>query len=380
MNALKPATATSRPDVAILLFDFDTGGVMRVAVHLANGLAKAGLNIHMVVVHKQGTLLDMLDDQVHVEVLGDEGFTGKRSKQLVRAIPRLASYVKRVRPKTLFASGNHLFHYSWAGHALARCKDVKLLFKLTNPIRQKKRGFFERLLRRVAYGLFLPSTDCVFTIASDGTSEMYDFLGQNDKRVHFVHSPWIEHDCEPRVLTPIDQREDKRVRLLAVGRLMPQKDYPTLFRALAQLMHRDWILNILGNGDKEDELRALVDELGISERVHFEGFIIDPLPWYAQADVFVISSIYEGGPAVIPEAMSFGLPVVATACSQLTVDILEDGSLGRLAPISDHDAFAKALDDVMQNEWDSAAAIAYAKQYSLENSTKEHLEVLKSYL
>src|SRR3546814_1204931 len=87
--------------------------------------------------------------------------------------------------------------------------------------------------------------------------------------------------------------------ILSVGRLSRQKDYPTLLRAAAMLVHRPWRLRICGIGPDRKALLALAERLGIADRVEFSGFVADMAPHYSEATVMALSSRWEDLPATL---------------------------------------------------------------------------------
>lgn len=136
--------------------------------------------------------------------------------------------------------------------------------------------------------------------------------------------------------------------LVACGRLVPQKDYPVMLRALARVRQQlPARLRILGEGPLRAELEALAASLGVADAVSWEGFQADPTRYMAAADLFVLSSAYEGFGNVIVEAMAAGAPVVATDCPYGPGEILEGGRHGVLVPPGDPGALADALQRVL---------------------------------
>src|SRR3546814_16357222 len=108
--------------------------------------------------------------------------------------------------------------------------------------------------------------------------------------------------------------------ILSVGRLSRQKDYPTLLRAAAMLVHRPWRLRICGIGPDRKALLALAERLGIADRVEFSGFVADMAPPYSEATVMALSSRWEDLTATLIEAMARGCPVVFTASSEYGIE------------------------------------------------------------
>jgi len=140
---------------------------------------------------------------------------------------------------------------------------------------------------------------------------------------------------------------------LAVGRLAPVKDYPTLLRAFAEVSRRaaedeaaaPW-LTIAGAGPEEDSLCRLAEDLQISSHVHFAGFQHDVQPLLAAADAFVLTSRWEGLPIGLLEAQAASLPVVATD-GPGTAHAMIDGQTGFLVPVGSVPLLAKAMIKVM---------------------------------
>lgn len=136
----------------------------------------------------------------------------------------------------------------------------------------------------------------------------------------------------------------ERIVLGAVGRLSPEKGFDILIRAVKGLLEcgLDVALVIAGDGDEEPRLRGLIAQLGIADRVQMLGFCTDPRSVYEALDVFVLSSLREGLPNVLLEAMALELPVVATRIAGIP-RVIDDGYNGLLIPANDADALTQSL-------------------------------------
>lgn len=156
--------------------------------------------------------------------------------------------------------------------------------------------------------------------------------------------------------------------LLAVGRLAPEKDFPTLIRAFA-LVHRQdptTRLLILGEGGERAKLTRLVAELQLQDAVELPGFVGDPETAYRRADLFVCSSAYEGLCNVIIEALAAGCPVVSIDCPVGPAEVLERGRHGQLVPVGDIDALANAILRAPSLPFDQEAAMARAMDFHID--------------
>ena len=142
----------------------------------------------------------------------------------------------------------------------------------------------------------------------------------------------------------------KPARLLHVGRFNEQKNHKGLLDALAQIVkvHPDCCLQLIGDGELEEETKRYTQHLGLQENVIFLGNQTNVYPFLQKADVFLLPSRFEGMPMTIIEAMGTGLPIVASAVGGVP-DMLEDGVSGLLVPC-DPEATARAVLQLLKQE------------------------------
>ncbi len=140
-----------------------------------------------------------------------------------------------------------------------------------------------------------------------------------------------------------------RRRVVAMGRLTPEKRFDLLLHAFARVVrkHGDWSLTIFGEGPQRRMLEELRDELGLAGRVELPGAVKQPHSRLKRADLFVLSSELEGFPLALCEAMACGLPVISTEYHSAVRDIVRDGENGILVRSGDIDALAAAMDRLM---------------------------------
>jgi glycosyltransferase involved in cell wall biosynthesis len=175
------------------------------------------------------------------------------------------------------------------------------------------------------------------------------------------------------------RKERRYPTLISVGRLTRQKDYPTLLRAFADVLKRRKAkLIILGEGEDRLSLERLSKQLGIDEDVDMPGYVEDPIAHVASADLFVLSSAWEGFGNVIVEALGAGTPVIATDCQSGPAEILGGGRYGRLVPVGDSNALARAVLEELSMERSSELMAERANDFHAFRIAKEYIQLAAS--
>ena len=173
-------------------------------------------------------------------------------------------------------------------------------------------------------------------------------------------------------------------RLIAVGRMEYQKNFPDLLRIWSRVAPTfpDWELHIYGDGWMLNVLKQQAEELGVASQVTFEGAVSDMETAYASSSIYLMTSHFEGLPMVLLEAQSVGLPAVSYACSSGPRDIITDGEDGFLVPLYDETTFAERLSTLMRDEalrtrMGKAAEVA-SHRYDLEVIMPQWLELFST--
>lgn len=203
----------------------------------------------------------------------------------------------------------------------------------------------------VLHGFLYRRAAAVTTVTRRGAAYMEAKLGC---KVEVIPNPVLfPSDIEARAHPPASAKrlDVNSHTLLAIGRLAPEKGFDLLIDAFAQVagQHPDWSLKIMGEGSCRAELMQAVASKGLSNRVSMPGFTSNVRAEMQQADLFVLSSRFEGFPNVLLEAMSEGLPCVSFDCETGPGELIQHKENGWLVPANDVAALAKALDALMRS-------------------------------
>jgi len=173
-----------------------------------------------------------------------------------------------------------------------------------------------------------------------------------------------------------------RPYMAALGRLVREKDYPTMLQAFAEarkqgLQHR---LAIIGSGELERELKELAGTLNVQSHTEFLGHRDNPYPYLKHADLFVMSSISEGFGLALVEALALGLPCIATDCPSGPAEILDRGKYGALVVPQVPQALANAMLELARNPQRRDQLTSLARQrshiYSLAEMARRYRDLL----
>lgn len=353
--------------IALYIQDLRGGGGERNVARLARGLAERGEAVDVVVQERTGPFFSELPESARVIDLG-----GRRT---ARSIPTLSRYIASERPRALVANHTHCNVAAILANEMARPR-VRLIVVERNNF---KRNFAaKRGLVRLAYASaphLYRRSNLIACVSDDMRKSLIAATGLDPRRVVTLYNPVLDDAAftdAPRA--PV---ADTRPLILGVGRLAPQKNFKMLIHAFARVRAvRDARLVILGEGDLRGELEREIERLGLRDDVELPGFAANAAGWMRQADVFALSSDWEGLPTVLIEAMACGPALVATDCETGPREVLEGGEHGWLTPVGDVEAFAAALNQALDRPGDAQVRKAQARKFGVGRAVDAYLRAI----
>lgn len=339
---------------------------------LASGFAEQGVDVDLVLVEATGEYLSMVPDYVRVIDLD--------SQRTYFAIPKFLRYIRRERPSALLSTllttdlGALLAKLIHGRRLRVVVRQATTFSDTLSAVPFKTRQFM-RLAR-----LLMPAADAIVAVSEGVASDLREQVPRAAGKTITIHNPVVGPGLAEQAAEAVEHRwlvDGGEPVVLAAGRLSGEKDYPTLLRSFAEVARsRSARLVILGQGPDRDSLLELAKRLGIEDRFDLPGFDVNPFRYMARASVFVLSSRYEGFPNVLAQAMACGTPVVSTDCRSGPREMLEDGRWGRLVPVGDWRAMARAIEATLDDPMPEEALRERAAVYSVEASVERYLEVV----
>lgn len=329
-----------RRRLAFFLPSLAGGGAERVSLNLATEAAARGLTVDLVLCKAEGEYLSELPTSVRIVNLD--------APRVLSALPGLVRYLRRERPAVLISAMTHANIVALIAHRISRqptrilVAEHDTLSEVTKRTAQWKVRVMPLLVRTL-----YPSADAIVAVSAAVADDMARLTGLRRDQVSVVYNPVISPDLGTAAAEHLDHpwfEDGEPPVIIAVGRLTRKKDFQNLVSAFALVRRRRPArLMILGDGPDRLALEDLVHELGLQRDVALLGFVENPHAYLARSALFVLSSLWEGLPTVLIEAMYCGVPVVSTDCPSGPREILDNGRYGKLVPVADSEALGGAI-------------------------------------
>ncbi|MFT6733862.1 MAG: glycosyltransferase involved in cell wall biosynthesis [Polaribacter sp.] len=325
-------------NILIFMQNLAGGGAERVVLNIIKKLDKNRFNICLVLVAKTGELLDQLPD--HIELIN----LNKRSTS--SAVFSLRKAINEFNPDLVFSSLARTHIVLYLALKLAGVKSHLILRSPNSPkqyMKSKPIGMISRYLLGKAY------RSCELLVAQTESMkcELITYHGVKKENIKVFLNP-VDFNNIDLLIENVDNPFDNNyTNIVAAGRIIEQKGFDILIKSFATVVkaNPNFRLHIIGEdvvGEKA-KLEKLAHTLNITDYISFLGFQSNPYKFYVNADLYVLSSRWEGMPNTVLENLYLEKCIVATKCIPFLSDIIEDGKNGVLVDVEDTQALAEAI-------------------------------------
>lgn len=362
----------NQPHVAFYTYHLSGGGAERVLVNLMPYFVRRGLKIDLVLNRVVGPYLPQVPSEVRIVDLDSP-------KPFRQGIPKLVRYLRKEKPLVMLTTVHPYNEAALLAKALA-FTSTRIVVREDNTLSLDAPMAIGRARHAPLFAkLLYPWANGIIAVTRGVAEDLVQVTGIPKKHIQVIYNPTATPNLWKKSQEPLDHpwfNPGEPPVIIGVGRLVPQKDFPTLIKAFALVRKlHSCRLVILGQGSEQQNLSNLVAELGLENDVAMLGFAENPYTYMAKAAVFVLSSAWEGLPNVIVEAMTLGTPIVSTNCQSGPAEILDNGKYGWLVPVGDSKAMAEAILSVLSGNFKSVAP-GWLNQFTPETVSKQYLEVL----
>lgn len=335
--------------VCFLIPALDAGGAERVMLNLLRSLDRSRFTPLLVLLVKKGILLSDLPSDIRIRtVRGDKnGFFFKLLDSY-----RIAKLLNEERPDLIISFMWYTNAVTLFSRFIRRIKINIIISERTSTVSYE--DFLSNFIRGVVIRFLYPFADTIIAPSYGIKRKLVNNSGISKEKVIVIHNPVDIRTIRVKAEEGLEHTwyQGGKNTLIAVGRLRREKGFAYLLRTVSLLSSEgiDCKLVILGEGKERKNLQDLVNKLRIEDKVFLAGFQSNPYKYLSRSTIFVLSSLYEGFPNVLLEAMALGVPSIATRCQTGPEEIVTDGIDGLLVPPADEKALADAVRRLLLDE------------------------------
>jgi glycosyltransferase involved in cell wall biosynthesis len=364
-----------RPLVVLsVLHSLEPGGVERDVMRFTRAWRDRGVDARIALGRWEGKLTDEAPDVPFV--VPPKGRLATMSTETLWMIQKLPGIIREVKPDILFVPSNGLMVVAGMSWLALRGNGPAIVVRPSNSLDRKDVSWFERGLDCFVLKMHSRIYAAAVAMSAPIRDEIVERMGLRPERVTVINNAAMTAQVAAEFAAARDAtpRGHTGRHFLGIGRLFPQKNFNLLIDAFARIARPDDRLMIVGEGPLREELGARAAALGIAEQVDMPGHC-DPTPWFAKADAFILSSDFEGLPAVVAEALAAGIPIVATDCTVAMRAMVE--GVGRLVPVKDVAALAQAMDAICDDPLDVDAMRARGAEFTIEATVEQWIALFR---
>jgi glycosyltransferase involved in cell wall biosynthesis len=323
--------------ILFLLPQFSGGGAERVILNILRGLHNCSHSVGIIVFNTNGPLLSMLPDGVQVYNLG--------TLTLKSSIFPLIRKLQQLKPEVLFSTFGYINVALLAVHWLLP-RETKIWIREANlPSISLPNNSYAKLMT-ILYKLLYRRADKLICTSKRMKNEFIVDFSIPECIIEILPN-LVDVDVIRSSSIMVKRFDKGGVCYIAAGRLTFQKGFDRLLRWFSELENVNSTLVILGNGDLKGELIRDSKSLEIHNRVKFVEFCDNPWQWYAGADVFLLSSRWEGMSNSVLESLTCGTPVIATEESGGIKEIIEEDKSDSIIIATGEQQFINAMNKAM---------------------------------
>lgn len=328
------------------------GGAEKLLLRIVNSLNRGEFQVSLALSKSGGSYESALAEDVAVYHLISSKVPSVSLPLLLSLLP-LRNLISQIKPDVVCGAMDNANTVAvLATRYLSQ--PPKVVLSVHNPPSWKYTQPPQRLVNRLVFALMpkiYPLADAIINVSGGVAKDLKTIAPKTAPLLHVIYNPCVDAEVTSgSQASPPETVPPTHKLIVACGRLHPQKGFTDLITAMVAVRRQiPSVLWILGEGESRSELTKQIESLGLTETVFLLGFKTNPYQYMAKADLFVLSSLFEGFGNVIVEAMACGTPVVSTDCPTGPAEIIESGVNGILVPPENPEALAEGIIRVLSD-------------------------------
>jgi len=334
-----------KKSLMFIIPSLEGGGAEKVLVNIITTLDRRTYRIILVLFNKKGVLLEKIPSTVEIYNLE------KKSKySIFNLVIKLTLLIRKLKPQNVIGFMHYVNMITMLASCLSGTKANRVVTIHTNILEAIKSPF----LGPIKYFLYRQTFKLAnhVIVPSEGIKNMMvKYFNILENKVKIIPHPLPVAKITQMANEPLEPNFTDKKYILAVGRLTEAKGYQYLLKAYKIIsLTAPHYLVILGIGEKKEMLQTLTDDLGLSDRIIFAGFQKNPYKYMKNAELFVLSSLWESFAIVLSEAMLCGVPVISTDCPSGPAELIRHEVNGLLVKPCDINALVNAMNRLLTNK------------------------------
>ena len=349
------------------------GGVENVCVTIVNSFFENQWHLTLLSLDPRGgeNIKEKINPAVKCEILN--------KKHVRTSIFAVWHWLLLHRPKKILVFSSQLAVLLVILRSLLRMH-FRIISRNMNTLSQKnkkEKSFWHKFITHNIVIALYKNVDLIIAQSQVMKEDLLENYEIQESKITVINNP-IQKKIENYLLNDEPMKKISDDYIMCAGRLQPQKAFHYAIEAFARIAtdYPALRLKILGQGNLERELKQQAYDFNVSNKVDFEGYCRDIIPYYVNARLTLLTSLYEGMPNVLIESIALGTPIVSFDCLSGPNEIIQDGINGYLVRYQDTEHLTECIRRALDRQWDSQAVKATANKFSSAKIIAEYEKAL----
>lgn len=365
--------------ISFFIPELGIGGAERTVIRLSNDLNRRGNLINIICING-GKISHELDDNIDISIINSPSVP---QIGILSSVPYISRCLQKSSPDILISFMKHANIAALLSHRVSSF-DFPIIVSERNHLSTslEQKNSINRVIMKLMINQLYDHADQIVSLSEGVAEDLRQTTKISSDKITVIYNPVVSSKLKERSKQSVDHpwlNDMDTDVILGAGRLVDQKDFTTLISAFSLVadQHDNTRLIILGEGERRQELKEQIKQLGIEDIVQLPGQVTNPYPFMRSASVFVLSSAWEGFGNALVESMACGCPVVATDCQSGPREITNDGEYGSLVPVGDYEKMALEICNSLDEPLQETKFMQRAADFSVESISSQYLSLFE---
>ncbi|HQL67339.1 MAG TPA: glycosyltransferase [Caldisericia bacterium] len=358
--------------ITFVLPTLEIGGAEKMTLNLIQGLLNFSYKIDLILINAKGPLLKYVPKGCNI--------INFKLKHTLFSLFKFIKYLRNETPIVLISSLTHLNIITIISILISRVKTKLIIMEQANLTSVTKNNNLKVKIVSILAHFLYKRANFIIAVSECVKEDLLKKILGIENKIRVIYNPIPNNDMFLMSSEPVYHKwflKKNMPIILSIGRLAKEKNYSTLLQAfkLVKNVVRCKLV-IIGDGPERENLENLAKNLQINEDLWMPGFDVNPYKYMSKSDIFVLTSIYEGLPNVLIEALALGLPLVSTDCESGPREIIKNNINGLLVKVGDYESLSQAIIYILKNRNKFITNKNELEKFKIENIVYEYKNLI----